>query len=122
MRHHFSTVLIKTYWYTASCKYGDCSKLSSVSIPNLVTSVGQSAFKGCSGLTQIRIGKVQTIGNSAFEGCSGLTNLEIPNFVISIRAGAFKGCTGLTSINLGTSLKDIGEDAFKDCEKKKRDC
>ena len=52
-RNHFSTVLIETNWYTTSCKYNGCSSLTSVTIPNSVTSIGGEAFYRCSGLTSV---------------------------------------------------------------------
>ena len=58
-----------------------------------VTSIGQVAFYGCSGLTAVTIpNSVTSIGGSAFYGCSGLTSLTIPNSVTSIGYGAFYGC------------------------------
>ena len=68
-------------------------------IPNSVTSIGNSAFYGCSGLTSVTIpNSVTYIGISAFERCSGLTSVTIPNSVTSIGYGAFSGCSGLTSV------------------------
>ena len=68
-------------------------------IPNSVTSIGEFAFFGCSGLTSITIpNSVTSIGNSAFYWCTGLTSIEIPNSVTSIGYRAFEGCYGLTSI------------------------
>ena len=68
-------------------------------IPNSVTSIGISAFSGCTGLTSIEIpNSVTSIGISAFSGCTGLTSIEIPNSVTSIGSSAFTGCSGLTSI------------------------
>ena len=52
-RNHFSTVLIKTNWYTISCKYYYCDSLTSIEIGNSVTSIGDGAFSSCSGLTKI---------------------------------------------------------------------
>ena len=68
-------------------------------IPNSVTSIGYSAFRGCDGLTSITIpNSVTSIGNVAFAFCSGLTSVTIPNSVTSIGGFAFYYCSGLTSI------------------------
>ena len=62
-------------------------------IPNSVTSIGNSAFCDCSGLTSITIpNSVTSIGNSAFMNCSGLTSITIPNSVTSIGINAFQDC------------------------------
>ena len=65
-----------------------------------VTSVGNYAFYGCTGLTNITIpDSVTSIGYSAFEKCSGLTSITIPDSVTSIGSEAFRNCTGLTTVN-----------------------
>ena len=93
-----------------------CSKLSSVTIPNSVTSIVNYAFWGCSGLTSITIGNsVTSIGYGAFRFCSGLTSVTIPNSVTSIGGSAFYGCSGLTSVTIPNSVTSIGSDAFADC-------
>ena len=85
-------------------------------IPNSVTSIGEYAFSGCSGLTSVTIpNSVTSIGESAFEGCSGLTSLTLPNSVTSIESSAFKGCFGLTSITIPNSVTSIGYSEFYGC-------
>ena len=81
-----------------------------------VTSIGEGAFSGCSGLTSVTIPNgVTTIGNEAFEVCSSLTSITIPNSVTSIGDWAFSHCTGLTSITIPSSVTSIGDYAFYNC-------
>ena len=91
-----------TYSVTSISNYafaGGCSGLTSVSIPNSVTSIGNSAFEYCSGLTSVSIpNSVTSIGDYAFYECSGLTSVSIPNSVTSIGNFIFNGCTSLESI------------------------
>ena len=58
---------------------------------------------------------VTSIGWSAFYGCTGLTSIEIPNSVTSIGYGAFSGCSGLTSVTIPNSVTSIGNEPFTDC-------
>ena len=95
--------------------YG-CSGLTSVTIPNSVTSIGEYTFFGCSGLTSVTIpNSVTSIGDYAFYDCCSLTSITIPNSVTSIGDGAFSGCSGLTSITIPNSVTSIGELAFDEC-------
>ena len=99
--------------------YG-CSGLNSVTIPNGVTSIGLMAFYYCKGLTSVTIGNsVTTIGGSAFYSCTGLTSITIPNSVTSIGTSAFLGCKGLISIVIGSGVTSIGASAFYDTNLKK---
>ncbi|MBO5125436.1 MAG: leucine-rich repeat protein [Spirochaetaceae bacterium] len=87
-------------------------------IPAGVTSIGDYAFRGCSGLTSVEIpASVTSIGSSAFSGCSGLTSVEIPASVISIGESAFINLSGLTSVIFGEDslLESIGGQAFSGC-------
>jgi hypothetical protein len=96
--------------------FEDCTGLTSLVIPNSVTSIGDEAFAECSGLTSLSIpNSVTSIGKGAFSGCSGLTSLSIPNSVTSIGIGAFCGCSGLTSVTIPNSVIYIGSSAFCDC-------
>ena len=68
-------------------------------IPNSVTSIAQSAFYSCSGLTSVTIpNSVTSIGYEAFEYCSGLTSVTIGNSVTTIGSYAFNGCSGLKKV------------------------
>ena len=96
--------------------FRDCSGLTSVTIPNSVTSIGDGAFAFCSGLTSVTIpNSVTSIGEGAFFGCSGLTSVAIPNSVTSIDRYAFSGCSSLTTVTIPNSVTSIGKYAFRGC-------
>ena len=93
-----------------------CTGLTSITIPNSVTSIGRAAFWGCSGLTSITIPEsVTNIGFGAFSGCTGLTSVTTPDSVTSIGNYAFHDCTGLTSATIGNGVTSIGDSAFEGC-------
>ena len=75
------------------------SKITTVNIPQSVTTIGSQTFRDCRGLTSVNIpNSVTTIGGSAFFGCSGLTSITIPNSVTEIVGGAFYECDGLDTV------------------------
>ena len=97
--------------------FNGCSSLTSLTIPNSVTSIGDWAFADCKSLTSVSIPtSVTSIGNYAFENCSSLTSITIPNSVTSIGEWAFADCKSLTSIVIPDSVTSIGESAFLGCE------
>ena len=77
------------------------SSVTSVIMPNNVTSIGNSAFNFCKSLTSVTFSNsLATIGASAFTQCSGLTTLTIPSSVTSINDSAFENCKGFTRIDM----------------------
>ena len=93
-----------------------CSSLTSVTIPDSVTSFGSDAFQGCTSLTSVTIpDSVTSIGGWAFYYCTSLTSVTIPDGVTSIGGWAFYNCTSLTSVTIPDSVTSIGMSAFEDC-------
>ena len=93
-----------------------CSSQTSYSIPNSVTSIGDSAFSSCESLTTLTIpNSVTSIGGRAFLGCRSLTALTIPDSVTSIGDGAFVRCSNLTTLTIPYSVTTIGDNAFSWC-------
>ena len=90
----------------ASVPYlGGRAGLTSVTLPDAITSLGSNIFRNCTGLTEITIpNTVTTIGDSTFAGCTGLTAITIPNSVTAVGNNAFGRCTELTEINIGNGL------------------
>ena len=95
-----NTIISNSVTSIGNYAFSGCSGLTSLTIPHSVTTIGDNAFYECLGLTRLTIGNsVTSIGNMAFSGCSGLTRLTIPNSVTSIGDWAFTGCSGLTRID-----------------------
>ncbi len=123
-----------------SFKYSGCSSLTSINIPNSVTSIGNFAFEACSSLTSINIpNSVTNIGWCAFDGTAWYNNqsdglvyagllaycykgtmpeetcIILKEGTTGIVGGAFGGCTGLTNINIPNSVTNIGPASFSGC-------
>lgn len=95
-----------------------CSGLTSIFIPNSVTSIGRRAFYGCSGLTSVSIpNSLTSIGESVFYNCKGLTSVSTPNSVTCIGGEAFYGCSSLATISIPNSVTNIGYGAFENCSR-----
>ncbi len=104
---------VKTIGFMA---FSECFSLTSVTIPDSVTTIRDHAFSGCSSLINVKIPEsVTSIGWRAFSGCSSLKNVTIPDSVTSIEDGAFSGCISLTSVKIPDSVTSIGGSAFEGC-------
>jgi hypothetical protein len=96
--------------------FAECTSLTNVSIPDSVTSIGESMFYDCTHLSVTIPGSVTSIGEIAFQS-SGLTSVTIPDSVTSIGNNAFDDCTRLTSVTIPNSVTSIGFGAFDDCNR-----
>jgi hypothetical protein len=97
--------------------FSKCNGLTSLIIPNSVTTIDVGAFFMCKNLTSVTISNsVTTIGRSAFNSCSAMTSLALGISVTTIDEQAFDGCRGLTSLTLPKSVTTIGKYAFYYCD------
>ncbi len=92
-----------------------CDALSSIIFPEGVTSLGTSAFDQCTSLTAIDLPEsLTTLGNGVFSR-SGLVSITIPDNVTNLENSTFSSCESLTSVTLGNKLTRIGSYAFMYC-------
>ena len=94
----------------------NCSQLTNISIPNSVTYIGYSAFSYCTSLKSITLpSSLSTISRALFSGCSQLTTIHIPDSVSSIQFYAFHDCENLKTIRIPVSVTSIRDFAFDGC-------
>lgn len=93
-----------------------CSSLTNISLPPNLTTIEACTFEGCSSLTSISIPEhVTTIKTRAFAECSSLTNISLPQGITAIESGTFAGCSALTSISIPEHVTTIEYIAFGEC-------
>ena len=93
-----------------------CTSLTSVTIPNSVTSIGDGAFGGCTSLTNVTIpNSVTSIGLECVQWLHQPHQHHHPQQRHQHRAEAFDSCTGLTNVTIGNGVTSIGDDAFRGC-------
>lgn len=94
-----------------------CQQMTSIQIPDTITSIGDSAFQSCNKLTKVEIpNTVTTIGIRSFVGCSKMTEIKLSKSLTSIPDNAFSSCKALKSVEIPESVTEIGMLAFSDCE------
>lgn len=93
-----------------------CSSLTEVLLPQSVASIGENAFTNCSSLTNMVLPKkLEKFGSDVFAGCSSLKSVNIPENVINIGHHTFMGCKNLTSIKIPDGVIAIDLGAFDGC-------
>lgn len=126
----------------AASAFRDCTEMTSITLPNTITEIGENAFFGCLALTSIEIPEgVFEIGDHAFENCKSLSSISFPSSLLRIGdfcffgasllkdvhfsaegslahigASAFGECVGILSVTLPESVTEIGASCFKRCE------
>ncbi|MBR1490669.1 MAG: leucine-rich repeat domain-containing protein [Bacteroidales bacterium] len=104
-------------YMTSSGTFSGCRSLTSITIPDSVTSIGSYAFSGCTNLTSINIpDSVTSIGEGAFKSSTSLKSIRIPNSVTGIGNEAFSDCSGATRLSVGSGVTSIGDNAFSSCQ------
>ena len=95
-----------------------CANLTLLEFPATLTSIGNEAFKGCSSVTRLDFATgcgLKSIGAYAFQDCRSFTASRLPETVETIGVSAFDGCTKLTYVDLGKSLKKVSDATFRNC-------
>lgn len=111
------TIPQNVIWIEESA-FSGCNSLVDIIIPTDVTWIGSSAFLNCSRLENITIpNNVIVLGNSAFQGCTNLTTAIISNNITKIGVSTFSGCSNLTQIIIPKNVTSIGSSAFSNCNK-----
>lgn len=96
--------------------FNENTSLTAVVLPDSVVTIGANAFQSCTGLTKAELSsKLEKIANYAFDYCKALKEIQIPETVTEIDIGAFRYCAGLTELTLPDGLQTIGESAFEGC-------
>ena len=97
------------------------SGLTEIVIPDSVTHIGRSAFSTCENLQRVVLpSQLTTIPEDLFESCSSLTEVNIPAGVKTLEPGCFSACTSLKTIQLPKGLESIGALAFELCSELER--
>lgn len=109
-----SVTTIETYAFRS------CEKLEKIELPAGVKTIEEEAFAYCTVLKDIKLPDgVTKIEKAAFSGCHGLKEIKLPDSLTSIEEDLFEGCINLAMVQLPKNLKSIGDFAFNNCSLKK---
>lgn len=93
-----------------------CASLTSISIPDEVTTLGNESFYGCSVLSSVNgMHNIAEILNNCFNGCESLQILTLPDKLNKIGDSAFRSCTSIKEITIPQTVTEIGSYAFASC-------
>ena len=96
--------------------FKNCTNLSSITIPNSVTTIPSHMLEGCTSLTSVTIpDSVIKIDMYALQGCANLTNVNIPSNISIIDGSAFQNCSSLQEVVIPNTISAIGQQAFRGC-------
>ena len=94
-----------------------CTGLTGLKLPKVLNRIEARAFSGCTALSNVVMSdSVIVVGERAFENCKALSTLALPDTLKNIADGAFSG-SGLTAINIPAHVSNIGSGAFSYCDK-----
>ena len=100
-----------------STAFKQTPELTSLQLPEGITSITSESFKGCTGLQTIKLpSTLNFIGQGAFEGCSALTNIDLPSNLKTIRSSVFYNCSALERIIWPKNITTIPAFTFQGCE------
>ena len=94
--------------------FQNCKSLVSIQLPSnaYITTIPSDMFNGCTSLTEVDLSSITSIGASAFMGCSALREMIIPSTVTAVGQWAFRDCSSLSSVVIGENVESIGQSAF----------
>lgn len=89
--------------------------IKGVTIPNTITTIGNSAFESSTIQDVYMSDSVVDMGRNVFRGCSELVKIRLSKGLTEIPDGTFANCTNLTKIFIPDAVTFIGRDAFENC-------
>ena len=99
----------------------DSSGIENINDMNKIIEIGNMAFNKCYGLTSVSLPETLTsCGSSAFENCTNITSVVLPNSLTVIPNSMFNICRNLVSVTLGNAVTSIGRNAFAYCSNLQR--